>query len=118
MKTVSSEKITFFTIFTTKSSEDSITISKTNRKRLLKWCRPYKNLTVNQNLKSVIFSDETQVVLGTVTAYMFGGKQLKSGDRSVWDCIPYEMADLGSRFNSGAVFVIRESGHLHQLLVI
>ena len=66
----------------------------------------------------MIFSDETHVVLGTVTAYMFGGKQLKSGDRSVWDCIPYEMADLGSRFHSAAAFVIRESGHLRQLMVI
>ena len=43
----------------------TLTISKTNRKRRLEWCRLYKNWTVNQNWKSVIFSDETQVVLGT-----------------------------------------------------
>ena len=43
---------------------------------------------------------------------------MKRGDWSVWGCVPYEMADLGSRFHSGAVFVIRESGHLNQLMVI
>ena len=43
---------------------------------------------------------------------------MKSGDKSVWGCVPYEMADLGFWFHSGAVFVIRKSGHLHQLMVI
>ena len=43
----------------------TLTISKVNRKRRIEWCRLHKNWTVDNNWKSVIFSDETQVVLGT-----------------------------------------------------
>lgn len=42
---------------------------------------------------------------------------MKSGDRSVWDDVPCEMADLRSWFLSGAVFAIQELGHLHQLII-
>lgn len=43
----------------------TLTISKVNRVKRVKWCRDHKNWSVNQNWKTVIFSDETQVVLGT-----------------------------------------------------
>ena len=62
---VSSEEITFTILTMKRSAAKTLTISKTNRKRPLQWCRLYKNWTVNQNWKSVIFLDETQVVLGT-----------------------------------------------------
>jgi transposase-like protein len=42
----------------------TLTISKVNRGRRIEWCRLDKNWTVDLNWKSVIFSDETQVVLG------------------------------------------------------
>ena len=93
------------------------TNSKTNRKSRLEWCKLCKTCTVNQNCKSVIFSDE-KLFWAQMTAYMCGGKWMKRGDWSVWGCVPYEMGDLGSRFHSGVVFVIRESGHLNQLMVI
>lgn len=43
----------------------TLTISKVNREKRVKWCRDHKNWSVDQNWKTVIFSDETQVVLGT-----------------------------------------------------
>jgi len=42
----------------------TLTVSLVNRKKRVAWCRSKLCWTVNQNWKKVIFSDETQVVIG------------------------------------------------------
>lgn len=59
-----SAQITFLKIYRRKVAK-TLTISKVNRVKRVKWCRDNKNWSVDQNWKTVIFSDETQVVLGT-----------------------------------------------------
>jgi len=39
-------------------------VREVNRKKRVKWCKERKNLTVNDHWKKVIFSDESQVVIG------------------------------------------------------
>lgn len=51
--------------YTRRSVCKTLTISPVNRKKRLEWCYSHRNWTFEQNWKSVIFSDETQVVLGT-----------------------------------------------------
>ena len=50
--------------FKRQSVSKQLTISERNQKMRVKWCRECIHWTVNQNWKSVIFSDEMQFVLG------------------------------------------------------
>ena len=43
---------------------EAITISKINREKRMKFCRGKSEWTVNEDWIKVIFSDETQVVVG------------------------------------------------------
>lgn len=39
---------------------------------------------MDRHWKKVILIDKTQVVVGQINEYMFGGELMKFGDRSVW----------------------------------
>ena len=63
----------------------TLTISKVNRERRIKWCGVSKNWTVEKNSKSVVFSDKTQVVLGTDNrVYVQQKTQRKVETRVFW----------------------------------
>lgn len=50
--------------FKRKRVSKATTISKINREKRKRFCREKRGWTVNENWKSVIFSDETQIVIG------------------------------------------------------
>lgn len=95
-----------FLKFNRRKVAKTLTISKVNRVKCVKWCRDYKNWSVDQNWKTVIFSDETQMVLGTDhKVYVwrkadekwrpecFGLRSVRNGgvclSVSFWGCICY-----------------------------
>lgn len=50
--------------FKRRQPSKTTTISKTNREKRMRFCREKKRWTVAENWKKVIFSDETQIVIG------------------------------------------------------
>lgn len=48
-----------------------LTIAKTNRESCVKWCRDHRTTTVDENLEKIIFTHETQIVLGRNRKYVW-----------------------------------------------
>jgi len=69
--------------FTRRKIRKSIVISRANSVRRVSWCRQKLGWTVKSDWQSVIFSNETQVVIAQINKVMSGEERQKLGGRNV-----------------------------------
>ena len=84
-------------------AKKKMVVREANRKKRVKWCKERRDRTVDNYWKKVIFSDETQIVLGTnnrvyicrkddemYNPHLFSPRSERKISLMIWRCICYD----------------------------